>query len=70
MFLFLIFPQRQQSGEAVLLYKGGAGQAGHVAAAADDNSSHPVSQQGVRPVCVAATHTARCLSLFIKGSPY
>lgn len=45
-----VFLQRQQSGEAVSLYKGGAGQAGHAAA---DNSSHPVSQQGVRPVCLA-----------------
>lgn len=31
-----VFLQRQQSGEAVSLYKGGAGQAGHAAA---DNSN-------------------------------
>lgn len=40
-------------------------QAGHAAAA--DNSSHPVSQQGVRPVCLAVTRiTAYLLSLFAK----
>lgn len=46
-----VFLQMQQSGEAVCLYKGGAGQAGHAAAAAD-NSSHTVSQPGVGPVCL------------------
>lgn len=33
-------------------YKGGAGWACHAAA---DNSSHPVSQEGVRPVCLVVT---------------
>lgn len=37
----------QQSGEAVSLYKGGAGQAGHAALAADNSSllANRVSQQ-------------------------
>lgn len=62
------FLQRQQSGEAVSLYKGGAGQAGHAAAAAAaDNRSHPVSQQGVRPVCLAVISiTGYFQSLFIR----
>lgn len=48
-----VFLQMQQSGEAVCLYKGGARQAGHAAAAAAaDNSSHTVSQPGVGPVCL------------------
>lgn len=40
-----MFSQRLRSGESVSLYKGGAGQACHAAAAAAaDNSGHPVSQ--------------------------
>lgn len=63
-----MFLQRQQSGEVVSLYKGGAGQDGHAAAAAADNSSHPVSKQGVRPVCLAVISiTGHLLSLFVKG---
>lgn len=62
--------QMQQSGETVSLYKGGAGQAGHAAAA--DNSSHTVSQPGVSPVCLTVISitlpetTGHLLCLFIK----
>lgn len=46
-----IFVRMQRSGRAVPVYKGGAGQAGHAAAAAAaDNRSHTVSQPGVTPV--------------------
>lgn len=54
--------QRQQSGEAVSLYKGGAGQAGHAAAAAD-NSSRTVSQQRVRPVSLAVISITEYVTL-------
>lgn len=57
------FFQRQQSGETVSLYKGGAGQPGHAATAAD-SSGYTVSHQGVRPVCLAVmgkTHYLMCL---------
>lgn len=47
--------ERQQSAEAMSLYKGGAGQAGHAAAAAaaDNIAIQLASHQGVRPVCLA-----------------
>lgn len=35
-----IFVRMQQSGRAVPVYKGGAGQAGHAAAAAADNEPY------------------------------
>lgn len=53
---------------SVSLYKGGAGQTGHAAAAAAaDNSSHTVSQLGVRPVCLAVISiTEYLICLFIN----